>query len=147
MARIILQPRQKTQQRRLWLATGLAVAAAASLFLLQLDLSPTTLSPERQQQVFLEPMPVRWSGTSSDNAYRQQRMAWEQRLLQLRQSKTRHHPDLEAAEVLIPTLLQAEDVSRRIDRIGDGDPALRQQLGERLAQLNDHIRRTQAAQH
>lgn len=147
MARFILQPRQKTQQRRLWLATGLAVAAAASLLLLQLDLSPTTLSPERQQQVFLEPMPIRWSGTSNDNPYLQQRMALEQRLLQLRRSQIKEHQDLETAEELIPVLLQAEDLSRRMDRLGDGDPALRQQLGERLAQLNDHIRQTQAAQH
>lgn len=72
------------------------------------------LSMERQKYIYYQPAETQFAEEVAGSEYVQKRKAWEKRLLQLRREKEITHPDMQTATQVIPLLLKAEDIERRL---------------------------------
>lgn len=124
-----------------WLRHGL-IAGACILAAIALiipsgseDEDVRKLTMERQKLIQLYPTAPRYSREFSESQYVSKRKSWEKRMLQLRRQKDSTHPDMKIAVEVIPLLLRAEDVERRILSLGPEQSENSQSLAKELSQL------------
>ncbi len=127
-------------QLGLFSGLGILLALAAVMYMQNETSLPGKISPERSAQVRFIASPAMWESSGADQAFREKRMQWEQRLLELRRIKLdTSHPDAETARKLIPLCQKAEDMSRRLEYLGENQPALRQQIKNELSRIRHQV--------
>lgn len=122
------------------IGSAFTIVAIAMVTYSGVDLeSVEELSMERQKYIYYQPAETQFTQEVAGSEYVRKRKAWEKRLLQLRREKEITHPDMQTATQVIPLLLKAEDVERRMGITQAERAEDYQQLSDQLKELDQQL--------